>query len=220
MACVGATRLARRTASRIFSCVPRIFDSRPGASSRQALSARISRVSRAVPWMRPSTTSSASGEIGFSRKSAAPSFIARTAVSIAPNAVSTTTGRAGLRWRDARRTSMPSFPGMRRSVITRSKSSDSSAATAAGPSATGRTSYPADDTASARNSRESASSSAMSARCVTRALPRSRRPRSAGRSRTARRLRTRRRDRARRRGPRRACARPRGRGRSRTPCRC
>ena len=57
---------------------------------------------------------------GFSRKSAAPSFIAATAASTEPKPVSTTTGGGGVRARASASTSRPLPSGSIRSVSTRS----------------------------------------------------------------------------------------------------
>ena len=70
--------------------------------------------------MRPMTTSNASGVQGFSKKSEAPFFIALTADSIVPCAVIITDGKSGFDSFRRLTSSVPSMPGMRRSVSTRS----------------------------------------------------------------------------------------------------
>jgi hypothetical protein len=80
----------------------------------------FSRISRVVRSMRSMTNSIASAVHGLSRKSDAPWRIACTADSIVPCAVIITDGMSGESSRIFLTSSMPSMPGMRRSVKRRS----------------------------------------------------------------------------------------------------
>ena len=70
--------------------------------------------------VRATSTSSSSRSMGLVRKSAAPRFIASTALATVPNAVIRITGTSGLIARRLSSSDRPSLPGMRRSVSTRS----------------------------------------------------------------------------------------------------
>ena len=78
----------------------------------------------------------------FSRKCAAPAWIARTAVSMSPWPVCITTAAVGISARMRARTSMPSMPGILMSRTTRSTGSRSSSDSASGPDEASETLQP------------------------------------------------------------------------------
>ena len=105
---------------------------------------------------------SSSKFIGLEMKSKAPSWIASTAVSIEPNAVMTMIGRDGYFSCTMRVTSKPERPGMRTSVINRSKSSSPKLTSAWSPEKTFFTRQPSSSRVSANSWQLTSSSSAIS----------------------------------------------------------
>ena len=75
---------------------------------------------------------------GLSTKSAAPAFMASTASGTVPCAVSMSTGSSGQRRASCASSAMPSMPGIRRSVMTRSNGCASTAPSASAPESTCR----------------------------------------------------------------------------------
>ena len=107
-------------------------------------------------------SSSFSTESGFSRKSKAPSWVARTAVSMVPWPLIITTGRLGQVRCISSRISTPSRPGIAMSSSTRSGGfSPRSSARAASPSGASAGEKPSSESMPASERRMLASSSTI-----------------------------------------------------------
>ena len=128
--------------------VPAIMRAFARQSSSDELRVRNSRCQWSVASANPealsarrTSSSNCSFSTGLVRKAKAPDCVARTASGIVPWAVSRMTLSAGQRRCSSRSSEMPSDPGMRRSVITRSGRDFATASTAAAAFETGSTSY-------------------------------------------------------------------------------
>ncbi len=117
VASVAATRSVSARTARIAADSPTIGGSVRDCASAKSRDCR-ERARRSIA--RATRRRSRSGSTGLVMKSSAPCFMASTAVSMEPNAVMTITGSVGSSAIAASRTAMPSAPGSRRSVRTRS----------------------------------------------------------------------------------------------------